>query len=132
MKNPRCMLLGAALFATVALFFVAGTALAQDPVKVSPDTHKVLLENDRVRVLDIRSKPGHKVPMHSHPANVLYALSDFKIRFTYPDGKTEVREGKAGQVRWNEPVTHSGENVGSTEFHFVQVELKGAATPAKQ
>jgi len=54
MKNARRMLLGA-LFATVALFFLAGTALAQDPVNVSPDTHKVLLENDRVRVLDGRS-----------------------------------------------------------------------------
>jgi beta-alanine degradation protein BauB len=130
-KNPRRMFLGA-LFATVALFFVAGTALAQDPVKVSPDTHKVLLENDRVRVLDIREKPGQKAAMHSHPANVVYALTDFKIRFTYPDGKTEVREGKAGQVRWSEPVTHSGENVGSTELHLVQVELEGAATPAKK
>jgi len=96
------------------------------------DTHKVLLENDRVRVLDVRSEPGHKVPMHSHPANVVYALTDYKIRFTYPDGRTEVREGKAGQVRWNEAVTHSGENVGTTEFHLVQVELKGPATPAKK
>ena len=131
MKNSRRMVLGV-LFATVALFFVAGTVLAQDVVKVSPGTDKVLLENDRVRVLDVRAKPGQKVPMHSHPANVVYALSDYKIRFTYPDGKTEVREGKAGGTRWNEAVTHSSENVGTTEFHLVQIELKGAATPAKK
>jgi quercetin dioxygenase-like cupin family protein len=109
-----------------------GAALAQDPVKVAPDTHKVLLENDRVRVLEFRGKPGEKTPMHSHPASVGYALSGGKIKFTYPDGKTEERENKEGAARWNEAVTHAAENVGTTELHLVQIELKGAATPAKK
>ena len=120
------------LFATVALFFAVGTALAQDPVEVSPNTHKVVLENDRVRVLDIRQKPGEKSPMHSHPAVVIYFLTDAKTKFTYPDGKTEVREGKAGQALWRGPETHATENVGTTEEHVLLVELKGAATPAKK
>ncbi len=123
------------LFLIGFLCVATSTALAQDPVKVSPNNYKVLLENDRVRVLDVRAKPGEKLPMHSHPANVVYALSDFKIKFTYPDGKTEEREGKAGAARWNEAVTHASENVGTAEFHLVQVELKGAAkkpAPAKK
>ncbi len=123
------------LFLTGFLCLAASTALAQDPVKVSPNTHKVLLENDRVRVLDVRVKPGEKQPMHSHPANVVYFLSDAKVKFTYPDGKTEVREGKAGAARWNEAVTHAAENVGTAELHLVQVELKGPAKkpmPAKK
>jgi len=72
--------------------------------------------------------------MHSHPAGVVYSLSDYKIRVTYPDGKTEEREGKPGRARWNDPVTHAVENVGTTELHAVLIELKGAAkkpAPAK-
>ena len=131
MSNSGRMLLGV-LFATVALFFVAGTALAQDPVKASPNNYEVLLENDRVRVLEFRAKPGEKEPMHSHPAYVRYALSGGKTKFSYPDGKTGEREIKPGTASWSEAVTHSGENVGTTEVHTVLIELKGAATPAKK
>jgi quercetin dioxygenase-like cupin family protein len=126
MKNLRRMLLGV-LLTTLLLLIAAGTALAQDAVKVSPETHKVLLENDQVRVLDARMKPGEKVAMHSHPANVVYFFTDGKIKITHPDGKTEVREVKAGVAAWSEAVTHAAENVGTTEFHELQIELKGAA-----
>src|SRR5271167_171670 len=128
MKNPRCMLLGI-LFATVALFVVTGTALAQDVTTVAggTETHKVLLDNANVRVLDVRLPPGQKVAMHSHPANVTYFLTDAKFKVTSPDGKTEERDSKAGQARWSEAVTHAIVNVGTSEVHLVQTELKGAA-----
>jgi len=86
-------------------------------------------------MLDVRVKPGEKVPMHSHPANVVYFLSDSKVKFTYPDGRTEEREGKVGQAGWSEAVTHAAENVGTTELHVLNIELKGAAqepAPAKK
>ena|SRR5271157_1422608 len=129
MKIPRRMLLGI-LFATVALFVVTGTALlAQDVTTVAggTETHKVLLDNANVRVLDVRLPPGQKVAMHSHPANVTYFLTDAKFKLTSPDGKTEERDSKAGQARWSEAVTHAIENVGTSEVHLVQTELKGAA-----
>ena len=116
----------------IGVFCLAiSTALAQDPAKVSPNTHKVLLENDRVRVLDVRVQPGQKVPTHSHPAYVVYALSDFKVKFTYPDGRTAERDGKAGQATWREGETHAAENVGTTELHILNIELKGAAQKPK-
>jgi len=94
--------------------------------------YKVLLENGRVRVLEFRVKPGEKSPMHSHPAYFVYSLSDYRMRHTFPDGRSEEREAKAGAAFWREAATHAGENVGTTEVHAVLIELKGAATPAKK
>ena len=123
--NMRSMLV-------LAVFLsLSAPALAQDPAKVSPETHKVILENDRVRVLEVRVKAGEKVPTHSHPANVVYFLNDAKERFTCPDGKTTDREDKAGVAMWSEAVTHSAENVGTTETHVIQIEL-AAKRPATE
>lgn len=89
-----------------------------------PETHKVLLDNDQVRVLEARIQPGQKIAMHSHPANVVYYFTDYKIKTTSPDGKTAIREGKADTAVSYGPVTHAVENVGTTEVHLVQIEMK--------
>jgi len=112
------------LFATLVLGFTLQTAMAQDVVQVAPQQYKVLLENERVRVLEYQSKPGEKAGMHVHPASVFYALSPAKFTFTSPDGKTAEAEVKAGQVTWQDPVTHTTENVGTTNAHGLVIELK--------
>src|SRR5690349_16488124 len=76
-------------------------ALAQDPVKLSPAMYKVLLENDKVRVLEFRARPGQSEPMHSHPAMTVYDLSGGRFRLTTPDGKTETLESKPGTAAWS-------------------------------
>ena len=102
------------------------TVHAQDPVKLSPQYYKVLLENDQVRVLEYRLKAGEKEPVHSHPAGVVYVLSDAKLKFSYPDGRTEERAAAAGETIWREPITHAVENIGDTEAHAIAVDLKNA------
>ncbi|HEY0783281.1 MAG TPA: cytoplasmic protein [Thermoanaerobaculia bacterium] len=119
-KHPKTALF--VLVATLAL--AALPAVAQDPVKLAPDHIKVVLENDRVRVLDDRSKPGDKEGLHSHPACIIHVLTGGKIRSTSPDGKVTVAELKAGDTLWREPLTHSVENIGTTELHLLLVELK--------
>jgi len=44
------------LLSLFALTLFGAAALAQDPVPLYPDNYKVLLENDRVRVLDFQLK----------------------------------------------------------------------------
>lgn len=100
------------------------TAHAQDPVKTSPQCYKVLLENDQVRVLEYRLKAGEKEPMHSHPTGVVYVLSGAKMKFSYPDGRTEERGAASGQTMWRDPTTHAVENVGRTEAHAIAIDLK--------
>jgi quinol monooxygenase YgiN/quercetin dioxygenase-like cupin family protein len=103
------------------------TAVAQDPVPVYPGNYQVLIENEQVRVLDFRLRKGDTEDFHSHPAHVLYVLEPFKIRFRFPDGRTGMRETRAGEVLFSEAVTHSPVNVGDTDAHGILVELK---TPA--
>jgi quercetin dioxygenase-like cupin family protein len=126
MKNSRHMLAGT-LFVTIALLIATGTARAQDPVKVAPEHFKVLLDNDQVRVLEFHSKPGDKIPMHSHPNYFVYSFATGKTKYTYPDGKTDERESKAGEATWRKAETHASEYAGTGEAHSLLVELKGPA-----
>ncbi|PYK60077.1 MAG: cytoplasmic protein [Verrucomicrobia bacterium] len=100
------------------------TTHAQDPVKTSPQYYKVLLENDQVRVLEYHLKAGEKEPMHSHPTGVVYVLSGGKLKFSYPDGRTEERTAATGETIWREPTTHAVENIGDTEAHAIAIDLK--------
>src|SRR5437868_13547551 len=103
---------------TILMSFLAvlcTTAHPQDPVKLSPQYYKVLLENDQVRVLEYRLKPGEKEPMHSHLVGVVYVLSGGKLKFSYPDGRTEEKVAAAGETIWRDSITHAVENVGDTE-----------------
>jgi mannose-6-phosphate isomerase-like protein (cupin superfamily) len=98
--------------------------LAQDAAQVSPKVVKVKFENERVRVLETVSNPGDKELQHSHPANILYVIAGGKLRITTADGKTNDVEFKTGDTLWREPVTHSAENIGTTQLHAIIVELK--------
>src|ERR1700730_6271040 len=100
------------------------SAQAQDPVKSSPQYYKVLLENDQVRLLESRLKPGEKEAMHSHPTGVVYVLSGAKLKFSYPDGRTEEKAAATGEAIWRDPTTHAVENVGDTEAHAIAIDLK--------
>lgn len=95
-----------------------------DAVKVAPHAYKVVLENDRVRVLESRMKPGETTEMHSHPDLVACALSAAKFKFTLPDGQSMVIELNAGDAVFVGAVDHSTENIGSNDGHVLLVELK--------
>jgi len=84
----------------------------------------VLLDNHRVRVLELRLAPGEREPMHSHPDYLVYVLSPATMRMTAPDGTTKVVELGTGQVSFGSPTMHAGENVGKTTLHELIIELK--------
>jgi quinol monooxygenase YgiN len=108
----------------IALVLAASAARAQDPVALYPENYRVLSENERVRVIDFRLAKGATESAHHHRPHVVYVLQGFRIRFTFPDGSTGLRETKAGDVLWSESVTHASENIGDTDAHGILVELK--------
>jgi hypothetical protein len=118
--------------ALTCLTFVLLTAAelwGQDPLKTDSDKYKVVFENERVRVLEYRDKPGDKTNMHFHPDFVVVARSAFKRRLTLAGGKTAEREFKTGEVLWSDAQSHVGENIGDTDTHVIIVELKESRKP---
>jgi len=99
-------------------------AAAPDPIVTDGDKYRLVLENDRVRVLRYRDKPGDKTHPHHHDAFVLYALSSFRRRLIFPDGNMKERDFKPGDAIWMPEQVHTGENVGTTDTDVVIVEQK--------
>jgi len=115
------------VIALLAAFGVSREALAQDAARTSARSYKVVFENDRLRVLEYLSRPGLGIcgrGRHSHPPHLNVLLTDAKAKVTTPDGKTFVGENKAGDVFWEDAVTHTVENIGGSGVRAYMVELK--------
>lgn len=116
------------ILALLAAVGVGREAPAQDAVTADPRSFRVVLENDRVRVLEYRSGPGLGVcgqGMHYHPDRVTVSLTGAKVRITNADGRTVVRDIPPGHVFFAPAETHATENIGGAGARTYIVELKG-------
>src|SRR3989442_12542476 len=95
-----------------------------DAVMAAPHAYKMLVENDRVRVLEYRGGPGTKADMHSHPDLVAVAIRGGKVRFTLANGQTDDAELGNGDAGFFEATEHMTENVGASDIDMVLIELK--------
>jgi hypothetical protein len=105
---------------------LAATALAQDPVALSPD-YKVEIDNQWVRVLRVRHPGRVKIGMHEHPAAFAIFLTDIHEKITMPDGSIRPLERKAGDFGFNEANKHAEENTSDQPLEAVIIELKPGA-----
>jgi hypothetical protein len=96
---------------------------SHDPAVTDGDLYSVIFENERVRVLEYRDRPGDRTHAHRHPDSVMYTLSSFRRRIANGDRSVEV-EISAGTVRWVGAQEHAGENIGDTPTHSIFIELK--------
>jgi hypothetical protein len=103
-----------------------------DAVSAAPDHHKVLFEDDRVRVLETLIRPGEETAVHTHVwSGVLYIVSwsDF-VRY---DEHRHVMMDSARMASTPMPGTaipaaplplHSLQNVGTRDIHVILTEFK--------
>ena len=103
-----------------------------DAVIAAPKYHKVLFENERVRVLEVRIPPGEITPVHTHrwPSAIYVSeQSDFIRR----DGEGNLLFDSRSvgppptepMAQWVGPLPpHSVENVGKVEILLITTELK--------
>src|SRR5512138_3278155 len=114
--------------ALLAALGVTREVLAADAVTSDPRSYRVVLENDSVRVLEYKSRPGLGVcgqGMHYHPAHVTVSLTGAKLKVTTPDGKVTFVDIPPGEVFFHEAETHSAEIIGGSGTRSYIIELKG-------
>ena len=128
MNRLKDILMGTLIGALAAVTVAAiAESPSMDPVKLPPQYYTVRLDNARVRVLEYRLKPGEKEILHSHPEGIVFALADATVRTTMADGTVAAHASLKGDLTWRDALTHSAENVGSTEAHYLAVELKSCS-----
>ena len=103
-----------------------------DALRAAPAQHRLVLENERVRVLDTRIGPGERTPVHTHQwpaAHHVLSWSAFVRRddkgVVLLDTRTAGVAAAPGAVLWGEALgPHTLENVGSEPLHILSVEIK--------
>ena len=83
-----------------------------DPLKADPKHYSLEFENDQVRVLRVRFGPHEKGVLHEHKLNHIVVYL------------TDQAKGKAGEVRLDEPMTHTEENPLDHPVERIAVDLK--------
>ncbi|HUE73377.1 MAG TPA: hypothetical protein VMP01_21040 [Pirellulaceae bacterium] len=94
---------------------------------------RLLFENDRVRVWDLRLEPGEQTSFHRHSTDFLYVvIGDGELQTLFPDGTADPPRTMAdGDVRFREvpdESVHAAKNTGSRPWRNIVVELKREST----
>ena len=99
-----------------------GVAAALDTVP----GHKLVLGNDRVEVYRVSIDPKQATGIRSRTLPWLrISISQSTISVQTPGKSPEILETKPGDYRWYDgPTTDSIENVGSTKYEAIEIELK--------
>ena len=105
---------------------------ALDATVAAPQNHKVVLENERVRVLEVTVQPGEREAVHGHKwPSVMYVMAEDLIRDYDSEGKL-LYDSRTDNARMKTPYTiwmppqapHSVENLRKTPLRLLRVELK--------
>ena len=101
-----------------------------DALTAAPEHHTLILENDRVRVLQTLIPPGQRTGLHTHRwPSVIHTLS-FSHFLRRDETGAITQDTRASQVprpefHWSPPLPpHSIENIGETNIHLILVEVK--------
>jgi hypothetical protein len=103
-----------------------------DPLKVASRTHKLLFENNLVRVLEFHLLPGQRTRTYYQRGRVSYVLSGGILRETLMNGKVARQVFRPRQARWLEAGSHALENIGLTEVRLFTIELKNLPEQEKR
>jgi len=99
-----------------------------DALSASADHHRLLLENDTVRVLESLIPPGETTAVHTHRwPNVQFVVRGSRLVRRDADGvvTSDGERLEDSSTRWSDPIPpHTVENTGAQELRVIVVELK--------
>jgi quercetin dioxygenase-like cupin family protein len=98
--------------------------MAQDAAEAAPNVYTVVFENERVRLVEARVRPGDSSPLHSHPDGLVYVVSGGKVTFGSADGHGADVELKTGLARWREAEEHTVASRDATDIVVLIFEPK--------
>lgn len=124
MKRPLLTVVGLVIAGVVARSAFGQADDPLDPLRVAGDSHKLVLDNAFVRVLDVHVPAGKTEPRHRHPHGLSIYFTDWEASVTVDGKPAELHRRKSGTFAWNEAVVHAVQNAGKTEGHILRVELK--------
>jgi quercetin dioxygenase-like cupin family protein len=114
------------------ILMLSASLYAQDPVKAASNVYKkVVLNNEKVRVLIVEFAPGEVAAWHHHPSHVIYVLTGGKIEITDKNKEPQTMDLVAGNAMYMPAVTHMAKNVGTTTIKLVVTEMKPASKMMK-
>jgi len=105
-----------------------------DALRAAPSQHRLIFENDSIRIIELILAPGQETPPHSHSDGIVWVTSNSQVVISdFSGGSTSAarkdtvslradqvnvyREEKAIQL-------HSIKNVGTEEYREYRVEFK--------
>lgn len=108
---------------------------ALDAMAAAAAQHRVLLENEHVRVLETTIRAGETTPVHTHrwpSVQHVVSWSHFVRRddvgTVLVDSRLLASPPGEGATLWSPPLgPHSVENVGDGDLRVIAIELKGVA-----
>ena len=103
-----------------------------DAVAAAPNNHRVVLENEHVRVLDVTVPPGEREPLHAHcRSSVMYVMQEGVYRDYDSEGRVvedvavAVPPSQFPMTLWLGPqAPHSVHNLDARPTRLLRVELK--------
>jgi hypothetical protein len=119
------------IFIASALLITLIPAQAQS-LKPTPDEPaKPLLDNTRMRVSEMRWKPGAKVGLPNHPDQFAYLLTDATLVFSTPGRTPYQLDFKAGEATLLPAQSTEAVNDSEKEVRALLVEIKQPVGSAK-
>jgi hypothetical protein len=100
-----------------------------DAVVAAPASHRALLDNDRVRVLEVVIEPGAREPEHTHRAPSIMIVDEPAPDQVLHSGalrfEAQPWPSSGLRVRWLEPQgPHSIEDADQRRYYAICVELR--------
>ena len=119
----KSLLVGLMLMFSASLF-------AQESMKddskgdMNSKNMKVILDNEKVQVIQVEYAPGQVAPFNYYPEHVAYVVSGGKMEMTEKGKEAKVMEINEGEAMYMPSSTEMFKNVGTTTVKLIVTTMK--------